>query len=92
MDNSCEYFSHTILNTYDFEQFSTFTQVCGNFWVCPNGGFMISSCLVVCVDDVFDDHEESESPMNTAPTAETQGQQPSYDDFIYELLAEMRLP
>ena len=53
---------------------------------------MISSCLVVCVDDVFDDHEESESPMNTAPTAETQGQQPSDDDFIYELLAEMRLP
>jgi len=47
---------------------------------------------VVCVDDVFDDHEESENPMNTAPTAETQGQQPSDDDFIYELLAEMRLP
>ena len=52
---------------------------------------MLSSCLVVCVTDVFDDHEESESPMNSASTAETQGQQPS-DDFIYELLAEMRLP
>ena len=53
---------------------------------------MLSSCLVVCVIDVFDDHEESESLMNSASTAETQGQQPSDDDFIYELLAEMRLP
>ena len=53
---------------------------------------MLSSCLVVCVTDVFDDHEESESPMNSAGTAETQGQQPADDDFIYELLAEMRLP
>ena len=53
---------------------------------------MLSSCLVVRVTDVFDDHEESESPMNSASTAETQGQQPPDDDFIYELLAEMRLP
>ena len=64
----------------------------GNFWTCPNGKFVLSSCLVVCVNDVFDEHEESESPMNSAGTAETQGQQPSDDDFIYELLAEMRLP
>ena len=67
-------------------------RVCGNFWTCPNGGFVVSSCIVVCVNDVFDDHEESESPMNSAETAETQGQQPSDDDFLYELLAEMRLP
>ena len=53
---------------------------------------MLFSCLVVCVTDVFDDHEESESPMNSAGATETQGQQPSDDDFIYELLAEMRLP
>ena len=64
----------------------------GNFWTCPNGKFVLSSYLVVCVNDVFDEHEESESPMNSAGTAETQGQQPSDDDFIYELLAEMRLP
>jgi len=30
--------------------------------------------------------------MNSAETAETQAQQPTDDDFIYELLAEMRLP
>ena len=53
---------------------------------------MQSSCLVVCVIDVFDDHVESESPMNSAGDAETQGQQPPDDDFIYELPAEMRLP
>lgn len=53
---------------------------------------MLSYCLVVCVNDVFDDHKERESPMNSAETAETQGQQPTDDDFIYELLAEMRLP
>jgi hypothetical protein len=47
---------------------------------------------VVCVDDVFDDHGESEYSMNSASIAETQGQQPTDDDFIYELLAEMRLP
>ena len=54
--------------------------------------FVVSSRLVVCVNDVFDDHEESESPMNSASIAETQGQQLPDDDFIYELLAEMRLP
>jgi len=53
---------------------------------------VLSYCFVVCVKDVFDDHEESGSPMNSAETAETQGQQPTDDDFIYELLAEMRLP
>jgi hypothetical protein len=30
--------------------------------------------------------------MNSASSAQTQGQQPNDDDFIYELLAEMRLP
>jgi len=30
--------------------------------------------------------------MNSASTAQTQSQQPADDDFIYELLAEMRLP
>ena len=30
--------------------------------------------------------------MNSAEAAETQSQQPLDDDFIYELLAEMRLP
>lgn len=59
---------------------------------CSETIIVVCSQTVGCMPTKYGDNREREYSMNPMESTETHGQEPTDEDFFYELLSEMRLP